>query len=136
MTTGRILSAALLVLLLVAAGGCGSGQTKVSGKVTVNDKPLEKGNILFVPSDGKGQSEGGEIVNGQYSVKLTPGPKKVEITATKVIGKVSPYGKDGPEVDQTADAIPAEYNRETKLTADVKAGMSELPPFNLKVEEK
>jgi hypothetical protein len=74
-----------LLLLFLAADGCNQAgpRSTVSGKITLDDKPLEKGSISFYPQDKKGHTAGGQIVNGEYLVSdVFPGKNKVEITAT------------------------------------------------------
>jgi len=60
----------------------------VSGTVTYNNQPLEKGQIQFVPEDPKGVGAGGDIENGSYAVGIAgdtagarPGKYKVTIIA-------------------------------------------------------
>src|SRR5215831_11497526 len=86
---------ALLAVIPVVAAvlGCGdsSGLTRrypVSGTVKYNGKPLERGNINFVPVDSQGRSAGGTIIDGQYSLTTQepddgalPGKYKVGIMA-------------------------------------------------------
>lgn len=79
------LAAAMLAVMLAA--GCGDS-TAVSGRVTYEGRPLAKGLISFVPSDGQGPSCGGAIANGQYRVALSAGKKRVRILETKVADHV------------------------------------------------
>jgi hypothetical protein len=51
----RILLISTLVLVLMAVG-CSSPRQSVSGKVTVDDKPLTTGGVTFVPDKEKGNS--------------------------------------------------------------------------------
>ncbi len=60
----------------------------VSGNVTYNGSPLEKGTISFVPAEGKGVGASGTIENGSYSLSTggnndgaQVGKYKVTITA-------------------------------------------------------
>jgi hypothetical protein len=46
---------ALVVFALTALSGCG-GRIPVSGKVTVDDKPLKSGGVTFVPDTEKGNN--------------------------------------------------------------------------------
>ena len=57
---------ALIGALLLMAG-CET-KTTVSGTVTYNGEPVQKGYMSFAPSGGKGQSFAAPIVDGQYSV--------------------------------------------------------------------
>jgi hypothetical protein len=65
--------------IVFATIGCGddSGMAKrykVYGTVTYNGKPVEKGQIAFVPEKGDAQGAQGQIDNGSYSLTtLSPG---------------------------------------------------------------
>jgi hypothetical protein len=63
MSTGGLCLAFLLAFVV----GC-SKPSEVTGTVTLNGAPLEKGQITFQPV-GQGRPEGGEVVNGKYVVK-------------------------------------------------------------------
>src|SRR5262245_46998276 len=117
-----ILGAALAAALLIV--GCSDPTTgQVSGKVTWGGKPLEKGNITFVPADGKSPTAGGEVNGGNYSVRVSVGKMKVSISAPKVVGQKKVYNTpDSPTMPITAEALPARYSTESKLELDVKPG--------------
>lgn len=112
-----------LSLLLLISLGCGSGRSdlvEVTGKVTLDGQPVEKGKITFEATDGKGGVEGGSIESGKYSVMTTPGSKAVKINSPKVVGQKKTYGTaDSPTEEVTQEAIPKKYNRDTELTIDV-----------------
>lgn len=68
---------ALLALLV----GCNK-TTTISGTVTLNGEPIQKGAISFRSADGRGPSIGGMIENGQYSIeKAVPGSRIAVISA-------------------------------------------------------
>ena len=79
------------VLVIDLVGGTDDGLGKrfpVSGTVTYNGKPLEKGTISFVPDDPKGVGATGAIENGSYTLSTggnsdgaRAGKYKVTITA-------------------------------------------------------
>jgi len=72
------------VVFLLA--GCGQSSGTAEGEVTYEGQPVEKGQIMFLPADGKGPTTGGAIRNGRYTVAdLTPGPKIVQIDAVKAV---------------------------------------------------
>jgi hypothetical protein len=68
----------IYTLALVALLGCGgSGGAGVSGKVTYNGAPVEKGNIEFYPV-GSGTPFGASIANGEFAAeKAAPGKYRV-----------------------------------------------------------
>jgi hypothetical protein len=81
MTRSQILSALALACLL--ALGCGGKGSTVTGTVTFNGQPLEKGYITFNPTEGKGAPVGAEIVKGKYTAaNVAPGKNKVLVVST------------------------------------------------------
>jgi hypothetical protein len=123
--------------MLVGCGGGGDGPDRVpiSGTVTFDGSPLPTGEIRFVPADGSGQAEATAIMDGKFSAEVTPGSKRVEITASRedpanmVESAVNPGQKEPTFVQY----IPESYNATSTLTAEVKAeGENVLPPFELK----
>lgn len=109
-------------LLAVLAAGCSDGPktATVSGVVKVDGKEADKGAIIFVPADGKGQPAGADIgADGRYTAKVQLGTMKVEVRVSKVVGKKALYGKDGPYRDIMEEVLPEQYNNKTELTLDV-----------------
>ena len=101
------------IALLPVVLGCGTSEgPTVTGTASYNDQPIEKGNISFYPTEGKGQAAGGEIVNGKFTVKnVTPGKNRVEITA-------QPKMKGPPPTDMTeATKHPPVVDPSTLITA-------------------
>lgn len=83
-----------LVILALAAGCGGSGST-VSGTVTFNGQPVERGYINFYPADGKGAPVGGEIKGGKYTVRnVSPGKNRVDVTSTPLSAGNAPSTMD------------------------------------------
>jgi hypothetical protein len=142
--------ALLAVCGAVAMTSCGTEDTfgkryAVSGTVTYNDKPLEKGKISFVPEDSKGVGASGVIDNGSYTLSTggnsdgaRAGKYKVTITAkeessakakadfSKASNRTDPEYVPGRFLAaaeaQAKSLIPTGYGdvRTTTLTADVK----------------
>jgi hypothetical protein len=105
----------LCVSLLALIGGCFSSATgTVSGRVTFNGKPLEKGLITFSPTGAKGGTAGGEIVAGRFEVKeLVPAPYQVSVAAVPELKIVMP---GDPEAKRTL------------TDAEIRAQIDPLPP--------
>jgi len=67
----------LITLVLLTLGCSGSGSAGVSGKVTYNGAPVEKGSIAFHPV-ASGTPFGAQIQNGEFKAeKATPGKYRV-----------------------------------------------------------
>jgi hypothetical protein len=119
-----------VALLLVA--GCGKeGATRgaVSGKVTLDGKPLADGSILFTPVKGtRGTATGGQILNGQYELAESAGPavgkNRVEIRATRKTGKMvqKPFAPLGQTVEEAVEAVAPKFNSDSTLEVEIKSG--------------
>ena len=135
--TNRIRLAYLCVLGLWACAalcGCGQngGRQALNGTVTLDEKPVAEGGIVFLPLPGtSGPTAGGTIAQGRFSIApeggTLAGTFRVEITATRKTGKKVP-NRIMQAIDPTAENawidgyeqyIPTRYNRQSELTADV-----------------
>jgi hypothetical protein len=120
-----------LACCVVFLSGCGGN--RIEGNVTLDGQPVDGGTITFVGPNNQGKA-GARIVGGKYTLDtpLAPGTYKVEIEWMKKTGKTIPNKSDvGTTIDETKQAIAAEYNRQSKLTADVKSGSNTFN-FDLK----
>ena len=133
----RTLILPITIAVVFAASGCsGGGSTEVSGKVTLQGKPLPEGSIRFVPTVGtKGRPGSAVVTNGTYTIPLkdgmVPGKYKVEITARRKTGKKVPVpDSPGVERDEEEEYIPIQFNLNTTLEAELAAG-SNTKDFNL-----
>jgi hypothetical protein len=114
------------IALLLAVGlaalpftGCGgSGRVSVSGRVTVDGKPVPEGSITFIPEKGNpGPTAGGAIRDGSYKIDARKGPMtgkhRMEVHAVARTGRSIPDprspGKADVKVDETKDIVPAKY---------------------------
>ena len=124
---------ALTLLLVVVCGGCGGGDANrgaVQGRVTLDGQPIETGEITFFPTDGnQGPVAGGRIRDGNYSIAAPMGPaigpNRVEISANKMTGKQLP-GPGGKLIDQSVEAVPAQYNTDSQLIQEVMQGKNQI----------
>jgi hypothetical protein len=106
----------------------------VSGKVTLDGEPVETGSISFVPIEGtQSPTAGAEIIDGEYEIPSAGGPKlgvfRVEIRSQRKTGKKIQAGSPAPPgtmVDETVEAIPRQYNKQSKLRAELKPGANPL----------
>ena len=117
---------ALLVVLPASllALGCGDGRYPVRGTVTFDGRPVADGVISFVPDNPALASDAGRIEAGRFHVYAKPGPKRVEIRASRPVQSPDPRDPDGPNLRE--DFIPPRYNTETELTAEVTASHNEF----------
>jgi len=108
----------------------------VSGKVTLDGKPLERGTISFQPASASPTSGMVSIVGGSYSMPkaygLVPGSYKVSISSSEGSGPSEKLGDvPGKTPPPPKELIPARYNSDTTLTAEVKPGKSNSFDFDL-----
>jgi len=129
-------------ILLGVLAGCGqpSGPElyDVSGAVTLDGQPVKNGEVVFRAEDGQGQTAAGKIVDGRYELKAGPGAKRVEISSMqKVPGAVGAPGTPGDPVSDTnpadvlAESIPAKYNSDSELKAEVAANNDNVFDYTL-----
>ena len=123
----RLLACAAFGLLPLLSG-CGAAESEVSGTVLMDGQPLAEGEIIFEDPAKATTPAAEKIVNGKYSLKVLPGPKKVKILSSRLTGRPDPVmGMSARE-----QAIGPEYNEQTKLTADIKAGTQTGVDFEVK----
>jgi hypothetical protein len=131
-------------LALVAALGCGSRPiVPVSGKVTLNGKPLANAMVAFNPIPKEGSSEAGPgsvgttDENGAFTLKVSPdrkgalvGRHRVAISATN-----PPTGGGDARLPRGGRAlrntIPSRYNEQSELTLEVPSGGTDRADFEL-----
>jgi hypothetical protein len=97
----------------------------VSGEVKFQGKPLDQGAITFLADDpSQGSGGGAPIKDGRYSIPaqhgLLPGRYKVMITSADPKNTPDPDALPG-YLPVPRDRVQPRYNKDTTLTADVKA---------------
>lgn len=126
----RITTFWVLLSVVITAIGCSkndSNVNQVTGIVTMDSQPLANARVSFMPANGR-PSQGVTTADGTYKLYYIraiegaePGTHKVSITTEP---KPNPVSADGVEreVESAPEKIPAKYNRNTSLTAEVKPG--------------
>lgn len=112
----------------LAIAGCSSrpATVVVSGTVTCEGRPLENGEIRFLPKAGTAApTNGSRVRNGRYSVVarggLLPGTYRVEIESRATIGNEPAMPVEGEGPPKPPMTIPARYNAESTLEATIAA---------------
>ena len=144
-------------ILFMTSCGTDDGLGKrfpVSGKVTYNGNPLEKGVISFVPDDPKGVGATGPIENGAYTLSTggnndgaRAGKYKVAITSkedatakAKANFEKARTGRKNAAGTENLGAIPKEFVRKAEAEAKslIPLGYGDPDTTNLtaEVEEK
>ena len=133
-------------LLCLVTTGCGSGSAtgKVTGTVTMDGKPLSNARVTFTPLGGGRTAMGKTDGEGKYELYILADPgaevgnHKVSITTIQNAGIAETMEEasaddagyeeqamnsgDYSEATPQEEAIPAKYNTESELTAEVKSG--------------
>ena len=128
----------MILLCSLFIVGCSQGdkieKATVSGTVTYNAKPVEKGEIRFIPKAGTiGPMATGAIANGAYTVTAAGGvpigAHKVEITAYVDLPKPA----NAPPIAPTPreQYIPEKYNTKSELEFAVPSGGETKKDFAL-----
>jgi hypothetical protein len=104
----------LMLLLLPLLAGCGESlEAQVSGTVTLDGKPLDKGDIVFHPADSGTPAYGSIDPEGKYSVKTGQGEGMLPgeyIVVVKVTSEVTPVGGEVAVVEKLPELLsPKKY---------------------------
>ena len=135
---GRLIVLSCVVLPLLGCGG--NKVVPVSGKVTLNGKPLANATVTFQPAT-KDKREAGPasagLTNdqGEYTLKLAGkntsgavvGEHKVSISALQ--GPAPSSADDNPK--PRVDLVPERYNTQTELKFQVPPGGTDKANFDL-----
>ena len=131
------------LMLFGALSGCSSPQTDfasaglvdVSGTVTMDGQPLAEALVMFESEDGR-FSYGRTDAEGRYQLRFNdratgviPGPKTVRISTAM---SATEEEAATPKIEM----IPAKYNADSELKAEVRPGESQTFDFDLTSEGK
>lgn len=120
-------SALGFAVLLLA--GCGGDRLPVSGQVWLDDEPLTKGVIKFMPQQGvDGPQVAADILDGRYEFDSTNGPFAGEHRVEIYLDQPLTPGLDDPEeyirlggpqglVQEPPNGVAAQFNTASTLTA-------------------
>jgi hypothetical protein len=112
--------------LWLGCGGDSSGRYAITGTVTLDGAPLDKGNISFQPTEGAKTTSGAIVNAGSFSIPkdkgLLPGKYRVEVYAAAPGGggaadADAPPGEGPPP---PKELVPPDWNEESKQTIEVK----------------
>ncbi len=129
---GTAMSIGLWLCFAAGCGGAGDGPElhPVSGTVTLDGTPIEKGQILFRKLEGDQKAYAAPIVAGAYELAAEAGAMSVEITASRLLPGQFDTSNETPEPVGIM-YVPSRYNSESELKAEVAAGKSNEIPFVL-----
>ncbi len=108
----------LATVLFSACGGQGPKLGRVQGTVTLDGQALKHAAVLFEPKSGGHASMAVTDNSGHYELIYLRDAKGALIGSHNV--KISTASEDDPK-----ERIPARYNKQTTLTAEVVGGANE-----------
>ena len=100
----------------------------VTGRVRLDNEPLPRGSIAWIPIEGTpGPGGGGEINSeGKYEIKrgLRPGRYRVEIRSTRTLPGRPVMNPTVPAdlVDEEVSVIPERYNTRSREIREIRPG--------------
>lgn len=127
-TNGLITLLALpaATMLLGCSGPAGLDTQPVTGTVTFDGQPISEGRIQFRAQEGDQRAFSAEIKDGQYQMEALAGKMTVEIIASRPVPGKFDESNPGEKVPVGEMYIPACYNSQTKLTAEVTPGKNKI----------
>jgi hypothetical protein len=133
----------LALVLLVGCGPKPPRVAQVSGRVTLDGKPLPKASVTFVPMASKENQNPGPTAqgmtdsDGRYQVAVdvsTPGAVvgKCRIYVTTILSDPAIDDRDaGGPIRKVRDKVPQRYNQGTELQFEVPPGGTSQANFHL-----
>jgi hypothetical protein len=124
-----------LIAVTMIAGCEKQSRKSVSGSVTFDGQPVGTGQIVFEPTSA-GRLGIAQISNGRFVMPAVQGPTAgkyvVRITSNRATGRKVQAGRgDKTLVDQYEQFIPAKYNEQSQLTADIGDDSDVVRDFTL-----
>jgi hypothetical protein len=133
-STGLIGRTFCISCLMFITGCPRADLAEVSGRVTLDGKPLSEGLVTFRPApETAGPEFSGQVANGEYRVvkSVLPGAYSVQVRSWQKTGRTveSPLGKNTEEI---IDIIPTRYATPgSELSAVLASGPNSVN-FDLK----
>ena len=127
-----------LLVLSTAAGCGGTNQQPLTGIVTWQGKPIERGAINLFPKSNDGITVGSEINEGKFSISKksgpTPGKYRVEIIAFRKTKKTEFDVDQNKQIVVEEQYLPIQFNQSSTLEAEISSGKPNELNFELKAE--
>jgi hypothetical protein len=127
----------VLAIAVLLAAGCGPGGPEiahVSGRVTMDGKPLANATVVFIPENGR---PAGAQTNsdGKYVLEFTegrrgaiPGKNTIRISTLRDADRDA----NGKAIPASPETIPAKYNAASTLEFTVEPRKRNVANFDLK----
>ncbi len=127
---------AVLAGFILGAGGCGprSNRRQISGTVTLDGQPVDRGNIEFAPISAEQPSASGAmVIAGKYTIPPRSGlaPGKYTVRIYWPVPLPADQSPNAPRV-VPRERVPAKYNVRSELTVEVRPGQPNTFNFDLR----
>jgi len=116
----------LLVLLPVACAKSGPALVPVSGRVTIENRPLANAVVSFTPAEVTPgnppvESSGRTDADGKLSLELNSTSKEGALVGTHLV-RIALFDRGDGKTPAKGQVVPAEYNQNSKVTFSVPPG--------------
>ena len=116
---------AFMAGLPLALSGCSDTHQPVTGKVTLDGSPLPDAIVSFMPESEEGiPCFGTTDDEGKYAMQESRDANGAPVG--QYVVRITTYREGKPEADppipRVREKVPAKYNRDTELAAEVKPG--------------
>jgi hypothetical protein len=122
----RAIGCLILTACIAGCGKSGPELAAVSGRVTVDGKPMENVDVTFQPDEMRPASYGRTDASGHYELGYKRGVQGALLGQHTV--RIRALVANAPQ-------IAAQFNSQSELRREVKAGQNEFD-FDVKTEEK
>ncbi len=133
---GAAWSVVAVGILVMAGCGSSSGVT-VTGEVTYDGTAVAAGYVTLAPADGKGETVGGEIRDGKFTIAdVVPGEKIVTVSSGPQIqyprssGEMAVMATRGERLNESAGIPPNAVGNGQRIS--ISAGASQALKLELK----
>jgi hypothetical protein len=131
----RIGVLAIAAALLMTVGCTGQSRRPVNGTVTFKGTPVKNGVIRFLSKNPPGPAGGAVIVDGRYDIPaaqgINAGTYSVFISYPGPPAKRTREEVEAGASTRAQELLPAKYNTETTLQAEIKSSGNEPVDFRL-----
>jgi hypothetical protein len=133
---GFRIGAFALTMLALFSAGCGPGGPEiayVTGRVTMDGKPLANATVVFIPENGRPAGARTDA-DGQYVLNFAqgrrgaiPGKNTIRITTLRDADQ----DENGKSIPGSKETIPAQYNTASTLSFTVEPNKKNVANFDL-----
>ena len=114
-----------LILVISGCGGSNSDLREVTGKVTLDDRPLSGASVDFYPVGEGSSASGFTDENGEYQLSFSASEEgapigEYTVSISKERDEEDDEGDNDPD-EGDIETLPHRYNEDTELTAKVTA---------------